>query len=347
MSSTFKIVAVVSLLIVARFAYHAMTDFGPRDDATKPVAGYFTGAPPGATFVTNSIGMKLARIPAGEFRMGSDESAESLGRAFPTCEFERIDKLDDEQPLHRVRITKAFYLGVHEVTIDQFRRFTEEAPYEAESDRDGTGGWGYSAEVAYFEGRRPRYSWRDPGFRQAGNHPVVNVTWNDAVAFCEWLSRKEGRTYRLPTEAEWEYACRAGSTTRYQNGDDPEALTDVAALYDRTTKDVFPQWASCAVHGTDGHAFTAPVGIFRPNAFGLCDMHGNVWEWCSDWYGEDYYATSPSNDPQGPETGVVRVRRGGSWHTWHLYMRSSFRNYNTPDTRYVLVGFRVALKGEG
>jgi len=344
MASTFKMVAVVGLLLAAWFAYHAMTDFGPRDDAaTEPVPGQSTGTPPGTTLITNSIGMKLARIPAGEFRMGNAESAESLRREFPACESERIDKLDDEVPVHRVCITKAFYLGVHEVTIDQFRQFTEEAPYQAESDRDGTGGWGYSAEIAYFEGRRPGYSWRDPGFRQAGNHPVVNVTWNDAVAFCEWLSRKEGRTYRLPTEAEWEYACRAGSTTRYQNGDDPEALTDVAALYDRTTKDVFPQWASCAVKGSDGHAFTAPVGSFLPNAFGLCDMHGNVWEWCSDWYGEDYYATSPSNDPQGPETGVVRVRRGGSWHTWPLYMRSSFRNYNTPDTRYVLVGFRVAL----
>jgi formylglycine-generating enzyme required for sulfatase activity len=346
MASTFKIVAVVSLLIVARFVYHAMTDSGPCNDTTEPAAGYSAGVRPGNPFITNSIGMRLARIPVGEFPMGNAESAESLCRAFPACEPERIDKLDDEQPRHTVRITKAFYLGVHEVTVAQFRQFTEEAPYEAESDRDGTGGWGYAAEIAYFEGRRPKYSWREPGFRQADNHPVVNVTWNDAVAFCEWLTRQEGRTYRLPTEAEWEYACRAGSTTRYQNGDDPEALTDVAALYDTMTKDVFPQWASCAVHGTDGHVFTAPVGSFRPNAFGLCDMHGNVWEWCSDWYGEDYYATSPSNDPHGPETGVVRVRRGGSWHTWPLYMRSSFRNYNTPDTRYVLVGFRVALDGD-
>jgi formylglycine-generating enzyme required for sulfatase activity len=345
MASIFKIVAVVFLLIVAPITYHEMTDCRPRDDATERVAGHPAGTPTGKMLITNSIGMRLALVPGGEFWMGNPESLESLCRAFPACEPERIDNLDDEL-LHKVRITKAFYLGVHEVTIDQFRKFTEEARYEAESDRDGTGGWGYSAEIAYFEGRLPRYSWRDPGFRQAGNHPVVNVTWNDAVAFCEWLSKKEGRTYRLPTEAEWEYACRAGSTTRYQNGDDPEALINVAALYDTTTRGVFPQWTSCAVQGSDGHAFTAPVGSFRPNGFGLCDMHGNVWEWCSDWYGEDYYATSPLNDPPGPDSGVVRVRRGGSWHTWPLYMRSSFRNYNTPDTRYVLVGFRVALKGE-
>ena len=150
MATIFKIVTVVILLIVARFAYNAMTDIGPRDDgATEPVPGHAVGAPPGKKFITNSIGMRLARIPAGEFLMGNPESAESLCRAFPACEPERIYKLDDEVPVHKVRITKAFYLGVHEVTIDQFRQFTEEAPYEAESERDGTGGWGYSAVVRH------------------------------------------------------------------------------------------------------------------------------------------------------------------------------------------------------
>lgn len=290
--------------------------------------------------------MRLVRIPNGEFMMGNAESTESLSRDFPAYDPERIRKLIDEKPLHRVHITKPFHLGVHEVTIDQFRQFTEEANYEAESERDGTGGWGYSPKIAYFEGRDPKYSWRDPGFRQANNHPVVNVSWNDAVAFCDWLSRKEGRTYRLPTEAEWEYACRAGSTTRYHNGDNPEELIHVAALYDTQTRSVFPQWETYAATGSDGYSFTAPVGRFWPNAFGLYDMHGNAWEWCSDWYGEDYYARSPGSDPQGPASGVVRVRRGGSWHTWPLYMRSSFRNYNTPETRYVLVGFRVARNDE-
>ncbi len=170
---------------------------------------------------------------------------------------------------------------------------------------------------------------------------MVNVTWQDAIDFCAWLSAKEKATYRLPTEAEWEYACRAGTTTRYHNGDDPEKLVEVANLYDETTRRVFPEWSDYATKASDGFVFTAPVGSFRPNAFGLYDMHGNVWEWCADWHDDEYYAHSPVDDPQGPAEGYIRVRRGGSWHTWPFYMRSSYRNYNDPDTRYLLLGFRV------
>jgi sulfatase modifying factor 1 len=288
---------------------------------------------------TNSIGMQLVQIPAGEFTMGRTESADELAKAFPDYDRERIDVLSDEQP-HRVRITKPFELGATEVTIGQFKRFIDDGN-QSEAERDGTGGWGYNPAIAYFEGRKPQYSWRNPGFKQADDHPVVNVTWNDAVAFCQWLGKKEGRKYRLPTEAEWEYACRAGTTTRYHIGDDPNALVKVAALYDADTKQLFPQFGKYAVPASDGYEFTAPVGSFKPNAFGLFDMHGNVWEWCSDWYDEEYYAHSPVDDPRGPDDGKIRVRRGGSWHTWPLYMRSAFRNYNTEETRYVLVGFRV------
>jgi formylglycine-generating enzyme required for sulfatase activity len=193
-----------------------------------------------------------------------------------------------------------------------------------------------------FEGRRAEYTWKNPGYLQGDDHPVVNVTWNDAVAFCEWLSKKESKVYRLPTEAAWEHACRAGTTTHFHSGDDKETLVKVANIADAKGKLQFPDWDDFAIFGRDGYTFTAPVGSFQPNAWGLHDMHGNVWEWCNDWHGEDYYKKSPRDDPQGPADGELRVRRGGAWHTYPLYVRAAFRNYNTPHTRYLNLGFRVA-----
>ena len=144
----------------------------------------------------------------------------------------------------------------------------------------------------------------NPGFPQTDDHPVVNVTWNDAVAFCQWLSRKEGKTYRLPTEAEWEYACRAGTDTRYSNGDDPKQLAQVANVQDDAGREKFPHVQEIFVP-KDGQ-LTSAVGGLAPNKLGLYDMHGNVWQWCADWYGEDYYAKSPVDDPAGPDSGAPR-----------------------------------------
>jgi formylglycine-generating enzyme required for sulfatase activity len=175
---------------------------------------------------------------------------------------------------------------------------------------------------------------------------VVNVTWHDAKAMADWLSRTEGATYRLPTEAEWEYACRAGTRTRYSSGDDPATLLKAANVFDADCMQNWLKWKQFAVSGHDGFAFTAPVGSFAANAWGLHDMHGNVWEWCADWHSETYYAESTVDDPQGPVTGKVRVRRGGSWHTWPFYARSAYRNWNKPDTRYTLVGMRLLREAE-
>jgi formylglycine-generating enzyme required for sulfatase activity len=152
----------------------------------------------------------------------------------------------------------------------------------------------------------------------------------------------EGRRYRLPSEAQWEYACRAGTRSRYHSGDDPEQLLSAANIFDARCASWFPQWKPYALRGDDGFAFTAPAGSFAHNSLGLHDMHGNVWEWCHDWYDAEYYLRSPVDDPTGPATGSVRVRRGGSWHTWPLYARASYRNWNRPDSRYLLLGFRVA-----
>jgi formylglycine-generating enzyme required for sulfatase activity len=281
----------------------------------------------------NSLGMSFVLVPAGEFLMGSDETPATLARDFPGHEPERFLQLADERPAHRVRITRDFHLGRHEVTVGQFRRFLAASGYVPESVADGTGGYGYdAAHVAgkdAFAGRDPRYSWRNPGFPQDDDHPVVNVSWNDAVALAAWLTRTEGVRYRLPTEAEWEYACRAGTRTRYFHGDDPAGLSAVANTFDATAARYWPRWADRALPDGDAHAFTAPVGSYPPNAFGLHDMLGNVWEWVADWHDDGYYARSPRDDPPGPPDGTVRVRRGG------------FRNWNTPQTRYTLVGFRL------
>lgn len=304
--------------------------------------------------IENSLGMKFVRLPAGEFLMGSNESPEALARDYPSYERKRFVELVDEAPVHRVRISRSFYLGQHEVTVGQFRQFILASGYIPESVADGTGGYGYnraydparSKRGDAFEGRDPKYSWRNTGFAQDDTHPVLNVTWNDAVAMSRWLSRQEGKTYRLPTEAEWEYACRAGSTTRYHNGNAPQSLLQIANAFDADAAVNWPAWQAFALAGRDGHAFTAPAGSFAPNAFGLHDMLGNAWEWTADWHDENYYAQSPVIDPQGPADGSVRVRRGGSWHSWPLYARCSYRNWNSPDTRYTLVGMRLLVELE-
>lgn len=309
-------------------------------------------APPAA--IENTLGMQFVLVPAGEFMMGSDESPESLAQAYPQYERRRFLELGDEAPVHRVRITRSFYLGRHEVTVGQFRRFLQASGYVPESEVDGSGGYGFNPSYDpsktvrgdAFEGRHPKYSWREPGFAQGDDHPVVNVTWNDAQAMSAWLSAQEGQRYRLPTEAEWEYAARAGSRTRYASGDDPESVLAVANIFDADAQKNWPQWQAYALADHDGFAFTAPVGNFAPNAMGLHDMHGNAWEWCADWHADDYYARSPVDDPPGPASGSVRVRRGGSWHTWSFYARSSYRNWNAPDTRYVLVGMRLVKEVE-
>ena len=169
---------------------------------------------------------------------------------------------------------------------------------------------------------------------------MVNVSWNDAVAFCAWLSKKECQTYRLPTEAEWEYACRAGTTTRYPSGHDPQTLGKVGELVDATAKAKIPDWKYMIKH-SDNYAFTSPVGRSQANLFGLYDMHGNAFQWCADWYGAEYYGTSPADDPTGPESGTDRVIRGGTWSFRPLGARSAERSWTTPDSRNCSAGFRV------
>lgn len=293
--------------------------------------------------ITNSIGMKLVLVPSGEFMMGGQETAEELVKAFAAYK-RQPDFFQDEYPSHKVRITKSFYFGKYEVTIGNFKRFVEETGYKTEAETDGQGGWGFIPKKGQCDGRYLEFSWRNPGFAQTDDHPVVNVTWNDAVAFCKWLSRKENKTYRLPTEAEWEYACRAQATTRYNNGDNPDDLETIANTLDAKGRTTFPHVQEIIFSADSKPTFTVPVGSKKPNRFGLYDMHGNVWEWCSDWHGVDYYSKSPVDDPAGPETGTKRVRRGGAWNSFPLWARASFRNWNSPQSRCVNLGFRIVCE---
>lgn len=238
--------------------------------------------------ITNSIGMKLALIPAGEFLMGSNV----LDRGVRS----------NEAPKHRVRITRPFYLGVYEVTQGQFRLFVEEARYEGAVD-----------------------VWREKFRSENDDHPVTCVSWEDATEFCKWLTTKEGQTYRLPTEAEWKYACRAGTRTQYSFGDDDRDMDEYA-------------WSSrSTLPGTHS------VGKKKPNAWGLFDTHGNVEEWCADWYEEKFYENSPQDDPTGPALGKARVYRGGGWIGVADWCRAPHRGMGyAPTYRSVSLGFRIA-----
>ena len=215
----------------------------------------------------------------------------------PLTEFGRYD----DEVLHQVTLTKQFYCGKFEVTQDQWQRVAGDNPSK----------------------------FRDVG----GDAPVEQVNWDECQAFLTKLCQIEGApegTYRFLTEAEWEYACRAGTAAAFHYGDH---LDSQAANFDGN----YPYGAGCT---GPYRATTVSVGSFRPNAWGLHDMHGNVWEWCQDWYGS--YPSSSVSDPLGPHLGDRRVRRGGSWHGYGMCCRSARRRVLTPTLRYFNVGLRVA-----
>ncbi len=280
---------------------------------------------PGMESITNRLGMKLVLIPAGEFLMGEPPQGRMV--------------VGSEQ--HRVRITKPFYLGAYEVTRLQFAKFVASTGYVTDLEKSRKGiGWD-ETQGRMQEG--PRYSWKNVGYPCDDSHPVGNVSWNDAAAFCLWLSRVEGKVYRLPTEAEWEYACRAGATTRYCNGDEELRLAEVGNVVDRSYDIKKPYRLPRNVDMEDGYAFSSPVGKYQPNRFGIYDMHGNVTEWCMDRLGSDYYKESPVDDPLGPKRGRERVLRGGSWSSMPWEATCSDRGGIPPEFSDISIGFRVVV----
>jgi formylglycine-generating enzyme required for sulfatase activity len=260
--------------------------------------------------LVKSIGMTLAPVRPGTFLMGSPEY--EAGRD------------PNEGPQHEVVITRPFYMGACEVTVGQFKAFVSDTGYQTEAEKSDQAALVVRPDFGLEPD--PKVNWRSPGLEQTDDHPVVCVSWNDARAFCDWLSKKEGRTYDLPTEAQWEYACRAGSKTRFHFRDDE----DIAQY----------AWQNV----TDPVMKTHPVGQLKPNAWGLYDMHGNIWQWTADWFAADYYQRSPREDPPGPTLGNARVMRGGGGFTNLAAARSAFRyGFIAPTRGSTTVGFRVVL----
>jgi formylglycine-generating enzyme required for sulfatase activity len=291
--------------------------------------------PPLPTLIRNSIGMEFLTVATGEFTMGSRETIEELKAAFP---YAKDEWFKGEHPAHTVHISRPFQLAKCLVTRAQFAEFVLDTGYRTEAERDGRGGTGWLGSTFR---QKSCFTWRETGLPQLDSEPVTNVSWGDALAFCRWLSEKEGREYRLPTEAEWEYACRAGSTTRYCNGDDPEGLVDVGNGADASGQEQFA-WRTRSLTASDGYEYASPVGSFQPNAWGFFDMHGNVFEWCADWFDAAYYLGSPQDSPKGPATGSRRVMRGGGWRNSAFRCRAAYREHAIPSYRSNDVGFRIA-----
>lgn len=265
--------------------------------------------PTGATF-TNSIGMRFVRIEPGAFMMGHEGRLPDAVLNVTDADGERKVWLPengdyDERPVHRVTITRPFYLGIYEVTNEQYEQFD---PLHAHL----RGKFGFSIDH---------------------DEAVVSVSWHEAAAFCEWLSRKEGLPYRLPTEAEWEYACRAGTSTIFSTGD---------TLPQEFLKNPCNCWYPDA-RRSRGRQDVVPLHVGRtpPNPWGLYDMHGNVEEWCHDWYGP--YEPEDQADPVGRAEGDFKVTRGGSHSTFAYFMRSANRMGTLPEDKSWYIGFRVAL----
>ncbi len=273
----------------------------------------------------NGVSMKLVQIPAGKFWMGSPETEQGRG---------------DDEARHEVTISKPFYMGVTHVTVDQFAAFVMESGYKTDAEQEGRS-TGFEIKDGKFRfSDTAGVSWRSPSFEQKGDHPVVQVSWNDARAFCDWLSKKSGKAVALPTEAQWEYACRAGTTTAYLWGDNPDDGKGWANCTDQSFRKQLPNADGTSFNWDDGFVFTSPVGSFKANAFGLHDMTGNAWQWCQDRYGA--YDDGAATDPTGSITGRFRVLRGGSFAHTSL-CRVALRNRFEPRSRYDFFGFRVVL----
>ncbi len=267
---------------------------------------------------SGGTGPEMVVVPAGTYQMGS-----------PSYEGGRDD---DEGPVHQVTIAEPFAVGVYEVRREEYAQFVEATGYAG-----GNACWTYEGgEWADRAGR----SWRDAGYRQSGQHPVVCVNWEDARAYAAWLSRQTGQGYRLLSEAEWEYVARGGTATARYWGEGETGQCRHANGADATAKREHPDWTTVAC--TDGHARTAPVGSYAENGYGLYDVLGNVWEWVADCWHESYEGAPRDGQAWTGGDCSRRVLRGGSWSDVPGFLRSAIRLRYTAGSRYVSNGFRIA-----
>lgn len=277
---------------------------------------------PGTTFRDCAHCPDMTVIPAGRFKMGSPR-----GQGFI-----------DEWPEHEVSIPRDLAVGTYEITVGQFRAFAEATGYEPDAAcrTIGEDGWP----------NRPDRHWHKPGFDQTDDHPVLCVQWGDARGYIAWLNAQTGGGYRLLSEAEWEYAARAGTDTDYHFGTSADAICDYANVADQSVLKKFRTWlvAPCR----DEFIFTAPVGSFKPNPFGLYDMNGNLWEWVEDCYVDNYDGAPTDGSARHAENCRIdakegaRVLRGGAWSEGTRNLRSAARSRMNRNVRYYFYGFRVA-----
>ena len=271
------------------------------------------------TETANGVKIEMVAIKGGTFMMGQ-----------PNPNLGGEEESDSEQPVHKVTISN-FYLGKTEVTVAQFKAFIDATGYKTEAEKTGNSNSYKDGRWRFVNGLTWMSDVKGAKITEVTlNHPVIHVSWNDANAFCEWLSKNTQKKYRLPTEAEWEYAGRA-----------------IGAPAVKTDGQPFPQGSKIdnfAWYEENSNDATHPVGSKIPNSLGLYDMSGNVSEWCFDSFNAEYYATSPSVNPKGDTDGTDKAYRGGSWKDDANQCRVTCRNSYTPEYTSNNLGFRVALE---
>jgi len=287
---------IVLLLILSAVSSTAMASEDVRLDVEA------AGEKNARSYKDPSFGMEFVYVQGGCYQMG-----DTFGDGFRS-----------EQPVHEVCVND-FALAKYDVTVGQFRKFTLATGYKTEAEEEGGCGVFNGSKWVWDASK----NWRNPGFNQDDRQPVVCVSWNDAEAFIRWLSEVSGKHYRLPTEAEWEYAARSGGKKeKYAGGNDINAV---------------------AWYHDNGGLSTHSVGTKYPNGLGLYDMSGNVLQWVQDWYDENYYRNSPCSNPQGSRSGHERVLRGSAWSDEPAYVRTTRRSMKPPSHRGSLLGFRLAF----